>query len=85
MKFGVQLLLDDTGNRVNEIERQYQRDSTDIKMQIAREWLNGKGMPLNWHSLVEVLYGMDKRVLAEDVVQKLQSKGVEISIEEFDV
>lgn len=77
--FGIQLLADDTGAIVSAIEKKCQHDPTDIKQTIVGDWIKGKGIPATWDSLVEVLRGMDKNVLAKDIVEKLKTKGITVS------
>ena len=56
---------DDSGSLINDLERQFQRDSSSINREILRLWLNGKGRkPVTWATLVEVLREIEMNDLA---------------------
>ena len=67
-KFGVQLLDDKNGQRIQNIETQKRGSPPeDINREILMEWLQGKGKPVTWKALVEVLQSIELNVLAEAV------------------
>ena len=53
--FGIFLLNDKTGSRVDAIEDAYIGKPEKITLKILQEWLEGKGLPLTWESLVQTL------------------------------
>lgn len=54
--FGVLLLEDETGSKVNAIESHYKEDPERINQEIFRRWLRGEGkQPVTWKTLIEVL------------------------------
>ena len=56
VQFGAQILQDETGARVNNMEHKHLRDAERINTEILCEWLNGKGkQPVTWATLIEVL------------------------------
>ena len=65
--FGIFLLNDRTGSRVDSIEEYYLRNPDKITRKILQEWLEGKGLPVTWESLVETLQNIDLSVLADQI------------------
>ena len=65
--FGVHLLDDKTGQRIRNIETQERGSPEDINREILMEWLQGKGKPVTWKTLVEVLQLIKLNELAEAV------------------
>ena len=53
--FGIFLLDDKAGNRVNVIEHNCRENAENITMEILREWLNGKGTEISWKNLIKTL------------------------------
>ena len=53
--FDIFLLNDKTGSRVDAIEDAYSGKPEKITLKILQEWLEGKGLPLTWESLVQTL------------------------------
>ena len=53
--FGVFLLDDRAGNRVDVIEHNCRGDAENITTEILREWLNGKGTEISWKNLIKTL------------------------------
>ena len=53
--FGILLLNDETGAEVNAIVSKYREDAEQINLEILRLWIEGKGKPLSWDMLVDVL------------------------------
>ncbi len=72
-QFGILLLQDDRGNLVDTIihdEPNY--GAVNINLSILQKWLNGRGKPPTWSSLIQVLRDIELRVLAHDIEQELQ-------------
>ena len=65
--FGVLLLNDKTGTEVNAIVTQYRGDAEQINSEILRLWIGGKGKPLSWDSLIDVLKLIGLNTLADDI------------------
>ena len=55
-QFGVLLLKDATGARIEIIIQNHPRDAEQISLEIFKLWLNAEGkQPVTWRTLVEVL------------------------------
>ena len=65
--FGIILLDDQTGSRVNTIEHDCHYQSEPIVRKILQEWLEGKGLPVTWDLFVQTLRHMDLSVLANQI------------------
>ena len=65
--FGIFLLNDETGSQVNTIEHDCHMQSGPIIRKILQEWLEGKGLPVTWESLVQTLRDIDLSVLADQI------------------
>ena len=65
--FGIILLNDRTGSLVNAIEHDCNRQSGPIVQKILQEWLEGKGVPVTWDSLVKTLRDIDLSSLADQI------------------
>jgi len=70
--FGILLLNDETGAEVNAIVSKYREDAEQINLEILRLWIEGKGKPLSWDMLVDVLKATGLNTLAEDINAGLQ-------------
>ena len=68
--FGICLLNDITGSRVGVIENDCQRMSEKIILRILQEWLEGKGLPLTWESLIKTLRDTGFSNLADEIEAK---------------
>ena len=66
-EFGIFLLKDDTGCRVDAIVLECHGRSDHITMRILQEWLEGKGVLPTWQSLVNVLHDCELNVLADQI------------------
>ena len=67
-KFGIFLLNDETGDKVNIIEYQNRGDPESISRSILGEWLRGKGLlPVTWETLVKALRDTKLFALADKV------------------
>ena len=53
--FGILLLNDETGSRVDSIVDDCRGISERITTKILKEWIAGRGKPLTWSSLIETL------------------------------
>ena len=65
--FGVVLLNDKAGAEVNAIAKQYRGDAEQINFEILRLWIGGKGKPLSWDALIDVLKLIGLNTLADDI------------------
>ena len=66
--FGIFLLNDRTGARVNAIEMKHREDAQKINLKILQEWLEGNGkQPVTWKTLVDVLCKIGLSELANDI------------------
>ena len=64
------LLLNDTKGEVTRtIIKNYGPDATDITSEIFRQWIEGKGMPVEWATLIDVLKDIGLVELAREVEQ----------------
>ena len=53
--FGIFLLNDQTGGKVDAFRSEYHGDAEGVVRRILREWLEGKGVPVTWGSLIKAL------------------------------
>ena len=61
--FGILLLDDTTGARVEAIVYEYRENAERINLELLQQWINGRGkQPVTWRTLIEVLYdiGLDR-------------------------
>ena len=66
--FGVLLLEDETGSKVNAIESHYKEDPERINQEIFRRWLSGEGKrPVTWKTLTEVLHDSRLSYIAKEI------------------
>ena len=65
--FGIVLLNDETGSRVNSIEDECRGKPERIVLMILQEWLEAKGLPVTWESLIQTLRDTDLSVLADQI------------------
>ena len=66
-KFGIFLLHDKTGGRVNIIKKDCHGDSEQITQKILQKWIAGSGLPVTWESLIQTLRDTGLPVLAEQI------------------
>ena len=67
-QFGILLLEDATGARVDAIAHKCSNDAEQINLVILKEWIGGQGAkPVNWTTLVEVLKDIGLTVLAGEI------------------
>jgi len=69
--FGVVLLNDKAGAEVNAIAKQYRDDAEQINFEILRLWIGGKGKPLSWDALIDVLKAIGLNTLAGNIQDSL--------------
>ena len=65
--FGIILLNDQTGSRVQSLKQACLGNPEDVMLRILQEWLEGKGLPVTWESLVKTLRNIDLSVLADQI------------------
>jgi len=70
-QFGVLLLNDEKGDVVSAITSQYRGDAEQINLEILRLWIGGKGKPLSWDTLIDVLKAIGLTDLAGDIEASL--------------
>ena len=67
-QFGVFLLQDDNGTRVDSIAHKHMNDAEQINKEVLEEWIAGRGKhPVTWQTLAEVLHGIKLRTLAREI------------------
>ena len=67
-EFGILLLEDATGARVDAIALKHLNNAQQINLEILKEWVGGRGaQPVEWPTLVEVLKDIGLIVLAGDI------------------
>ena len=73
--FGIYLLEDPNGRRVQAIRQQCLGDCEKINRAILMEWLRGgeKGRPVTWAVLCEALRNTGLVTLADEIVRALLS------------
>ena len=65
--FGVLLLNDKTAAEVTAIVKEHHENAADINLEILRLWIEGKGKPLSWNTLINVLKDIGLGTLASDI------------------
>ena len=65
--FGILLLNDKTGSRVDAIEDECRGKPERITRKILQEWMEGKGLPLTWESLIKTLRDTGLSTLADQI------------------
>ena len=66
--FGLFLLEDDTGARIQSIAHKHMNDAEQINMEVLRQWITGRGKhPVNWTTLIEILHDIELTVLAGEI------------------
>ena len=67
-EFGILLLEDATGARVDAIALKHLNNAQQINLEILKEWIGGRGaQPVDWPTLVKVLKDIGLIVLADDI------------------
>ena len=70
--FGILLLNDETGAEVRTIVTKHHEDADQINLEILSLWIQGKGKPLSWDVLIDVLKTIGLGTLAEDTENGLR-------------
>ena len=70
--FGVLLINDETGAEVNAVTTQHRDNAQQTNLEILRLWIGGKGKPLSWDTLINVLKAIGLNNLAGDIQESLQ-------------
>ena len=65
--FGIFLLNDATGSRVRGFKQACFGNPEDVMLMVLQEWLEGKGLPVTWESLIQTLRDTDLSVLADQI------------------
>ena len=66
--FGLFLLEDDTGARIQSLAHKHMNDAEQINMEVLRHWITGRGRhPVSWKTLTQVLHDIDLRTLAGEI------------------
>ena len=76
--FGIFLLNDQTGSQIHSFKRECQGDAEVVMLRILQEWLEGKGLPVTWESLVQVLRDTGLSVLADQIQASKVPAGEEV-------
>ena len=67
-QFGMFLLDDPNGTRVNNIQHKHREDAEQINIDILRKWATGRGKkPVTWETLTEVLCDIGFGALASEI------------------
>ena len=67
-QFGILLLDDDTGQVVDAIVHEFQRDVEMIILKISQKWINGAGQqPVTWSTLIQVIHDIQLNELAREI------------------
>ena len=70
--FGVHLLNDKTGSRVMALKKECQGVAEDVILRILQEWLEGKGLPVTWKTLIQTLRKTKLSTFAYQIQASLQ-------------
>ena len=65
--FGVLLLNDETAAEVTAIVKEHHENAAEINLEILRLWIGGKGKPLSWDTLINVLKDVGLGNFASDI------------------
>lgn len=66
--FGVLLLDDHSGTKIQIFDRKHDSDAEQINIDILKEWIDGRSRhPVTWATLTEVLHECDLSVLASEI------------------
>ena len=71
--FGILLLNDDTGSRLDTIITNHgHRSDSNVAITILQQWIEGKGVAVTWESLRKVLIDAD----LSDVAKQIKTQGI---------
>ena len=65
---------------MRSLESECQGKPEKIVVKILKDWLNKKGVPVTWKSLIEVLRHIEHSVLAKQIEQAKQQKQMETQL-----
>lgn len=65
--FGVKMLKDRTGAKVEAIRKKQLGDPVETSKEIVRQWLGGGGIPATWDQLVKCLIHAELKTIATDI------------------
>ena len=68
--FGILLLNDETGSRVDTIEDAYRGKPEKITQKILQQWLEGSGLPPTWKTLIKTIRDTGLSTLADTLNSK---------------
>ena len=75
--FGILLLNDESGGKVQAIVKEHMGEAKSINREIFREWLrSGGASPVSWRTLIDVLNDIGLKPLAKDITNTLQKPKV---------
>ena len=67
-QFGLLLLEDDTGTRIQALTHKHMKDAEQINMEVLQQWLAGRGKcPITWKTLSEILQDIELNTLAREI------------------
>ena len=67
-QFGLLLLEDDTGTRIQALTHKHLKDAEQINMEVLQQWLAGRGKcPITWKTLAKVLCDIELNTLAREI------------------
>ena len=66
-QFGIQLLNDETGEEIEAIVSKCREEADEINIKILMLWIRGKGKPLDWDNLIQVLKTIVLGSFASDI------------------
>ena len=82
--FGMTLLQDDNGEKVDVIKRNHTLEGAEaIAREIIKKWLNDGGPTCTYLHLVECLRESGLRALADDISGQLETKEVHESVSHY--
>ena len=66
--FGLHLLEDDTGARIQSLAHKHMNDAEQINLDVFQQWITGRGKhPVTWKTLTVVLHDIELTVLAGEI------------------
>ena len=69
--FRIFLLNDETGCPMKVFRKECLRKPEDVTLMILQEWLEGKGLPVTWGSLIKALKDAELFAMADQIQDKL--------------
>lgn len=65
--FGILILNDITGSRISSLKSECQGIPERVMLRILQEWMEGKGLPVTWESLIKTLRDTGLSAVAEQI------------------